>query len=221
MALSVALTVIIFVLVMVFGMDFLKGRLEGFGDHWLILFGFVFQWIAILVPLLAVTWLKYGFKWSYFGFQKVSIKTVLLTVLGGYVLYLGINMILSIIIIFSGLKIPGYQIQESLADSFSSTGTAVIIGVLMVTMIAPIIEEVFFRGFIMRTISNKTGLLWGNILSALIFSSLHYPWQSFIPIFILGIIINSMVLRSNSIWPAIAFHMMNNAIAFIFQFSLV
>ena len=221
MALSVALTVIIFVLVMVFGMDFLKGRLENFGDHWLILFGFIFQWIAILLPLLSITYLRYGFKWSYFGFKKISVKTIALTVLSGYVLYLGINLILSIIIIFSGLKIPGYQIQESLASSFSSTGMAVFIGVLMVTMIAPIIEEVFFRGFIMRTISNKTGLLWGNILSAFIFSSLHYPWQSFIPIFILGIIINSMVVRSGSLWPAIAFHMMNNAIAFIFQFSLV
>lgn len=219
-AISLTLSAIIFAGVM-FTLSKYQMPIKGIGEHWVILLGFILQWVAILGPMLILTWRKYGFKFRDFGFRKIGVKELVMAVIGAYLLYLGINFILSIIIVFSGLKIPGYQIQESLAPSFDSSSTAVLVGFGMIILFAPVIEEMFFRGFILRTLSNKWGVTVGNVVTALVFSSFHYPWQSFIPIFILGLIINSLVIKHESIWPAVAFHVMNNAIAFIFQFSLV
>jgi len=46
-------------------------------------------------------------------------------------------------------------------------------------------------------------------------------WQSIIPIFILGLIINRIVINNKSIMPAICFHIFNNAIAFTIQILII
>ncbi len=179
--------------------------------------GFIVQWIIILGPAAFIIFKKYKLSWKNLGFTKISALETAKHVLSAYILYLGITFILSSIVVYSGIEIPGYQIQESLAPIFDSSVITIGLGVLIVVIAAPIIEEVFFRGLILRPLINKFGLRWGSVLTALIFSVLHFPWQSFIPIFILGMIINSIVIRSKSLWPAIAFHMINNGIAFTLQ----
>jgi len=186
-------------------------------EHTKLFIGFVIQWIIILGPAAFLILNKYKPKFSDLGFTKIGIFQTIKHVLSAYLLYLGINFIVSTIVIYSGLKIPGYQIQESLAPVFDSSTETIILGVLIVVIAAPIIEEVFFRGLILRPMVNKLGSKWGSVATALMFSLLHIPWQSFIPIFILGMIINYTVVRSHSLWPAIVFHIINNVLVFTLQ----
>ncbi len=82
-------------------------------------------------------------------------------------------------------------------------------------------EEVFFRGFLLRAFSNKWGMIYGSIISAALFAILHMQPEVIIPIFILGLIINSIVIKSRSIIPAICFHAFNNAIAFTIEILIL
>lgn len=177
---------------------------------------FVMQWLLILAPILFLTIKKHGFKWSHFGFEKISIGKLLKAVAKAYLIYIGISIIIGMIILYSGVKIPGYQLQESIFQYFETDLISMIIAGFVITIVAPFIEEVLFRGFLLRSLVNRIGIIMGSIASALLFSVLHVPWQSVIPIFILGLIMNSIVISTKSIWPSIVFHSLNNSIAFTF-----
>ncbi|MDA1060270.1 MAG: type II CAAX endopeptidase family protein [bacterium] len=181
---------------------------------------FILQWIAIFLPLILITRKKYKLKWEHFGFKRISVKKTIALVIGSYLLFIGISILIGIFIILTDIRIPGYQVQDDILPLFGEGLTNLIIAGVLITVVAPLIEEIFFRGFLLRTISGKIGIVWGSIVAALIFAALHMPWQSFIPIFILGIIINRIVINSKSLWPAIVFHMLNNAIVFAFLLAL-
>lgn len=182
---------------------------------------FLLQWILIFVPLLIYTLIKFKLKKKYFGFKKTGILKIIKLVASGYLLYLGITLIISLIILYTGIKIPGYQMQEKVLPVFGDGLYSIITAGVIIVLIAPFLEEMFFRGFLLRSLTNKIGIMYGSLLSAIIFAVFHMQWQSIIPIIILGLIINSIVLRSKSIWPAIYFHMFNNAIAFTFEVLLI
>lgn len=178
---------------------------------------FLVQWVLIIIPLLVITGIKYKFSWKGFGMTKIGVYKVFKLVLGGYLLFLGISLIISLIILYTGLKIPGYQVQERILPLFSDNTLTLVLSGFIIVVIAPFLEELFFRGFLLRTLSNKTGIVYGSILTAAIFALLHLQLGSVIPIFILGLIINSLVIKGKSIVPAIAFHMFNNAVAFTLE----
>ncbi len=182
---------------------------------------FVVQWILISIPLIILTLIKYKFNGKTFGLVRTSIWKTIKLVFSGYLLFLGITLVISLIIFYTGWKIPGYQIQERILPLFGDNLIELIISGILIVAIAPIIEEIFFRGFLLRSISNKCGVIYGSIISAALFALLHLQLSSIIPIFILGLIINSLVIRSKSIIPAIAFHMFNNAIAFTIEILLL
>lgn len=182
---------------------------------------FLLQWVLALVPILIFTARKYKLKWKHFGFAKIGILRTIGLVIGAYLMYLAITFIISTIIIYKDVQIPGYQVQESLLPLFGTDLFGLIIAGITIILVAPFIEELIFRGFLLRTLSNKMGIFYGSIISALIFAMLHMPWHSIIPIFILGLIINSLVIRSKSLWPAIAFHTFNNAMTFLVQVLII
>lgn len=181
---------------------------------------FTLQWLIFFLPLLLIGrgWKK--FKWKSFGLNNYDLPKTILLIARGIAIYIGISMLVTLIVLYFNVKIPGYQVQSSIFQYFENDTISIILTGLIVVMIGPFLEEVFFRGFLLRTISDKIGIIFGSIVSAGIFALLHMPWQSIIPIFILGLIINSLVIKSKSLWPAIGFHIFNNAIAFTIQLLL-
>jgi hypothetical protein len=209
---SALLLFIIIGLVKIFG---IKEYFESIKDNWgYISAAFATQWIVIIGPIILLSFKKHKIDLKELGLTKISILKTLKLVSTGYLLYLGITLAVSILVIYTNIKIPGYQIQEKILPLFS--GNLILAGIIIV-LIAPIIEEIFFRGILLRTISDKIGIYYGSIISAAIFATFHTQWQNIIPIFILGLIINSIVIKGKSLYPAIAFHMLNNAIAFIVE----
>lgn len=188
----------------------------------LILMGlFLLQWVLIITPMLIVTLRKHKIKWKDFGFKKISLSKNFGLVAWGYLVFLSITFIISLLILFTGIQIPGYQIQEQILPIFGTDLISLIIAGTIIVVIAPIIEEIFFRGVLLRALSNKIGIIYGSIISAAIFAIFHLQFQSIIPIFILGLIMNALVIKSKSIWPAISFHIFNNAIAFTLRVLII
>ncbi|MFA6991709.1 MAG: CPBP family intramembrane glutamic endopeptidase [Candidatus Gracilibacteria bacterium] len=178
---------------------------------------FLVQSLILLLPLLIYTWKKHKLDTENLGFTKIKPARALLEGLKGYLIYLLITYLIITLVIFTGIKIPGYQLQESIFEIFGTKTIELIVTGIIVVIIAPVIEEVFFRGFLLRTVSDHIGLLAGNIVTAAVFAVFHLQWQSIIPIFILGLIMNQIVIKNRSIWPAIVFHVLNNGLAFLLQ----
>ena len=88
-------------------------------------------------------------------------------------------------------------------------------GYLMIGIAAPILEELIFRGVILRglltTHSARKAIIW----SAIIFGVAHMnPWQ-FVPAFLIGLVIGWLYWQTRSIWPGIFIHFLNNSLSFL------
>ena len=80
-------------------------------------------------------------------------------------------------------------------------------------MVAPFVEEVFFRGFVFSGLIKKWDWKGAAFVSAALFAVAHVVPTSLLPIFILGWIFAFLYKISGSIWPAILMHMLTNTLA--------
>ena len=94
------------------------------------------------------------------------------------------------------------------------------LGLLLVGALLPgICEEVLFRGAI-QGVLEKRGSIFGVVTAAILFGLFHLdPWR-IIPAALLGVFFGLLVLRTNSIVPAIIAHISNNALAFSVSYFL-
>ncbi len=81
------------------------------------------------------------------------------------------------------------------------------------TIVAPVVEEIYFRGFVFAGLRKRYDWPTAALISAALFSLVHLQPTALIPIFFLGYIFAYLYHRSNSIWPAILMHVITNGMA--------
>jgi uncharacterized protein len=94
-----------------------------------------------------------------------------------------------------------------------STVLAVMTGVFVIA-VAPPVEEFFFRGFLYQSFRNRIGVAGGSVLSGVIFGAIHAKPAFFVPLAMLGMLLALLFEKTDSIWPCILVHAINNALAF-------
>ncbi|MEE8360260.1 MAG: type II CAAX endopeptidase family protein [Candidatus Omnitrophota bacterium] len=83
---------------------------------------------------------------------------------------------------------------------------------ILVAIIGPILEEIFFRGFLYTAIKRETGIKWAILISAFIFAFLHAHLAGFFPIMILGIFLAYMYEKTGSLIASMTVHITHNLI---------
>jgi len=87
--------------------------------------------------------------------------------------------------------------------------------ILKVAIMAPIIEEMIFRGVIMHGLMRNYSKFTAVFVSALLFALFHLnPWQ-FPATFILGLVLGILMLRTRNIYLCILGHATNNGLVLI------
>lgn len=181
---------------------------------------FLIQIIIIAIPLYLFTFRKHKAKLKDFGFRKIKTIKILKFIGKAYLFWIIISLAVTQIFTYIGQEIPGYQGQEPVIPAFGEGTLAILATFIVAVLIAPFIEEIFFRGFILQTLVHKFNSRWGSVITAGLFALFHFQPQGIIPIFLLGIIINWIFLRSRSIWPCIIFHALNNGMALLAEVYL-
>ena len=74
------------------------------------------------------------------------------------------------------------------------------------TIVAPISEEVMFRGLLFRVLRDKGGFFMAAIISSLLFTLLHDSVASWGPLMVLGMLLAWVYHRSGSLLASIALH---------------
>ena len=85
----------------------------------------------------------------------------------------------------------------------------------LTTVAAPLFEELFFRGVLFHSFRAKWGVRLGLILSAVVFAAVHPLPLGFLPIFVLGYVLATLLYRRGSLLPCMVTHAMNNTVAFL------
>ncbi|HEY1012381.1 MAG TPA: type II CAAX endopeptidase family protein [Herpetosiphonaceae bacterium] len=92
---------------------------------------------------------------------------------------------------------------------------------IAIAVFAPLVEELFFRGYALRAFTQRLGPRWGLILSAALFAGPHVLGITtgfiglLVPIFFGGLILGYVYQRTGSLWSAIVAHAINNGAAFL------
>lgn len=90
-------------------------------------------------------------------------------------------------------------------------------GYFIIGLLAPLCEEIVFRGAILRSLLCSTRLSpWMAIgISALLFALVHLNPAQMPHAFVIGILLGWMYWRTGSILPGMAYHWANNSVAYV------
>jgi len=95
------------------------------------------------------------------------------------------------------------------------------VAMFFIVFVAPIVEEMFFRGLMMPVISEWLNNIYvGIVLTAVIFALFHYgvygvSLNNMMWLIVLAVMLGFITVYSESIVPAIILHMANNAVSVI------
>lgn len=180
-------------------------------------FNFIFSFIfAYALPILILIGLVGYPRFSrvhplYPGSQYSMVQSIKLFPFA-WVTTMGVNLFT--ITLFKYLSI-WFGIPESTnpIDSMVPTSTTGwIIAAIYICICAPIFEEIFYRRIILGSL-RRYGDTFAIVISAILFGAMHGNFSQFFYAFALGLIYGYIVVRSNSIMPAILLHALNNSIS--------
>ena len=160
--------------------------------------GFEIVLLAVEIIMLARLMRKYKLNIADLGFRKFPIFRSTLYVVIGIFSFAALMAVLLTIVAFLLPFINTTQSQDS-ALIFGKKGPGLALGFILTVVIAPIVEELYFRGV---------------LISSGAFAILHLQPNVIIYTFVLGLVLSFFYIRLKSIIPGIIFHMINNFIAF-------
>jgi len=141
-------------------------------------------------------------------------SNVAVYVLAGFVLSLALQAVAHF------LPIP----KELPIDSFFRTpAEAWALGILSVTL-APLMEELFFRGFLYPVLARRLGVTFAVFITALAFASLHgaqllFSWGPVLVIFLVGLVLTIVRAKTNSVAAGVLVHMAYNGTITVAMFA--
>jgi hypothetical protein len=90
--------------------------------------------------------------------------------------------------------------------------TAVVVTLVVTVVLAPVFEEIIFRGVLYGSLRARFGVWPSIVVSAAVFALLHgYGATGFASVFLSGALWAWSYERTRSLLPSIAAHMINNA----------
>lgn len=98
------------------------------------------------------------------------------------------------------------------AEIFLESRSTLVVGIvfLVAALIAPVTEELFFRGFLYAPLRYHLGVRHGILLSAGLFALMHFNLLHFLPLFILGLLLTYLYEKTQSLPTVIVVHMLHN-----------
>ena len=121
-----------------------------------------------------------------------------------------------------GVVIPSVWLQEqmpALPDTAGETLQKIIStpgGYFVIALLAPVVEEVVFRGAILRKLLSGMQSKWGAIcISAILFALIHFNPAQIPHAFLMGLLMGWLYMRTGSIMPGVVFHWSNNTVAYL------
>lgn len=170
---------------------------------------------CILADILAITFCIFTFKKgikTYFTLKKEVSSSFILS---GAFASIGVGIISSIIFLIYSMIFNSQGIDIPSPDfSIPKDGVYLVLFFAYTCIIAPVFEEIIFRGFIlnnMRRFGNITAIL----VTSVFFSMFHFNLVQLVNPILMGIILSFIAIRSESIISCIIVHMFNNIMAML------
>ena len=138
----------------------------------------------------------------------VPAGAIVYIVLTGIIAFLAMNF----------LKFVNYNQVQDTGFSNLSSQFEYIMAFIMLVIVAPIAEEILFRGYLLGKLRKYAPLWVAIIVTSLIFAIVHFAWNVGLDVFALSIALCLLRVMTGSLWASIMLHMLKNSVAFFFLF---
>lgn len=182
---------------------------------------------SIIASLNMIVYLVCNVVNSFIGMKWAKIKPVSVIktkdfTFGCAVQYCMVALFLWVIAIYSASAINdillkyGYDTYSDTSD-IGKTALGMVIMNLYTCIIAPVTEELFFRGMLLKVLS-KANQRFAIFATAVFFGLAHGNIPQFLLAFLLGIFLAHITMKHNSIIPSITVHIFINTFSTVFGY---
>ncbi|MGH9155476.1 MAG: lysostaphin resistance A-like protein [Acidimicrobiales bacterium] len=95
------------------------------------------------------------------------------------------------------------------------SGAGLVLLALMIVVGAPLVEEVFFRGLLQRSLARRYGPTWALAGSSVLFGVTHFQPLLLPGLIAFGVVLGILARRSGRLGPSMVAHMAFNAVTVI------
>lgn len=194
----------------------------------------VFQTVlSVFVYILALL-LAIGLPWRTFGWKITRRDLGLEQTLPRWrdialaPAFLVLSLVATGIVMFViGLVLPvDVDAEQQIGFENISQRYEMLLAFFTLVILAPICEEVLFRGYLYGQLRRFYNTIWTIALSSLVFGAMHLyagpdmplQWNVMIGTVVLAVFIGALRAMTGSIWAGILLHMLKNAVAFFLLF---
>ncbi|HUK30960.1 MAG TPA: CPBP family intramembrane glutamic endopeptidase [Candidatus Acidoferrum sp.] len=176
----------------------------------------LYFWILVRIRSNRPTAQQHEGFWRTMGWRplgktgRTPLSRVMYCLLGGVAMSLAVA---------EASNLLGKQPPTPIEDLFQ-TKSAIILLMFFGVLIAPLVEEMMFRGFLYPVVARRFGMFTGIITTGLLFGAFHTPqlWPAFGQIALLvgvGITLTTVRARARSVLASTLFHMAYNSTLFV------
>jgi len=184
--------------------DYMTNKLLSYININIVLIISVAVTFLFVLLLLKKEW-KVNKFWDY---KNLKVFSVILCVLLGVAFSFFIEGAISLFFEATQMTMPEQPIDGII-------GNNLILELFSIALLGPILEELIFRGIVQKRLMKITKLPTAIILQAIIFGLIHLNILQSTYAFVVGIVLGLVYLWADSIWAAIAVHVVFNATSVI------
>jgi len=195
------------------------GTLNCFGDSADYIFSLLIQIVILLGGSLflftKLTKSNLRKTLDFYQIKKISGRKIGKCVLIGLLVFI-LNIFISSLF-YTIISSLGYNSVKVPTTTYPFT--QLITNLIFTALLPGICEEIAHRGMLLNSLK-KYGKVKAVIISALLFGLLHLNIEQFFYASIIGLFLGFLTLSTNSIYPAIIIHFMNNTMSIILSYSV-
>ena len=110
----------------------------------------------------------------------------------------------------------GFEHFDVTSKTQGITTLSVVLAVLSLVVIAPIVEEIVFRGLLFGALAGRLGVLGSAVITALLFGAVHGDPVLFGTLVAMGFVTALAYAGTGNLWVAVTLHALNNALGALF-----
>lgn len=116
--------------------------------------------------------------------------------------------------------VPGFDLNQTQETGFGNIAYRYefILAFVTLVVLAPIAEEVLFRGYLYGKLRKYAPAWVVILLTSALFGAVHGQWNVALDVFALSLVLCTLREITGSVWAGIVLHMMKNALAFYILF---
>lgn len=180
------------------------------------------SYLYIFFVVLVFTVVKYGNRLSDLGLKPFNPARALALAVGWWLTLRIVILVYSVVATTIAERFgarPPAELTSRVPELFGSGVAGFLLACLVAVVIGPIVEEIYFRGFIYPAFKRVLGPWPAMILSGAIFGVFHVnPWLIF-PTGLMGVVMAYLYEREGSLAAPFFLHALNNLVSVVIVYT--